>query len=140
MGNILGQIFRKLQEDCNGRITITAGCWVFEPPRHYKLNGNERQSTDATGQTMTLIGKQGVFCPNPEIGDGNFPQSTRSGIWFVPWSFCRKCEYYRKTGEDGLRYPHCNWIRLCRGGDRGAAEETLGIVKAAAKFADEMVK
>lgn len=137
---VFDRLARQLLEACNGRITITRGCWVFEIPNNYPPDGPVHRREDATGRPMFLISKKGVHCANPRVGEGTFPQSNSSDHWFVPWAFCHKCQYYRKGGTDGLRYPHCDWVRSRRGSDIGAAREMLGALSDAAEFADNIIK
>ena len=135
---ILDRLAKSTLEACNGRIIITPGCWVFEVPSDYTSRDAIRESKDAMGKPMFLIGKKGVFCSNPEMY--GYPKSaTSEDIYFVPWADCHKCQYYRKGGTDGLGYPHCDWVHQRRGGNIGAAREVLGIMEEAKKFADSFL-
>jgi hypothetical protein len=139
MMSTLSQLIKDQNEAYNGRIWYTPGNWVFEPtPQQLKLRNRSRK--DATGREMYLVRQRGVDCFNPDVGEGQYPKSTSSSCWFIPWSVCRKCQYYRKGGTDGLRYPHCAWLRERRGGDRGAAKARIAALGKAIKFADEMMR
>ena len=135
---VLDDLFKRRREVCNGRIETAAGNWVFEPTVKQREDCNHVRE-DATGRTMYLVKQRGAWCLNPDVCEGVYPKSTSSGCWFVPWAHCRKCRHYRKGGTDGLRFPHCDWQRLRRGGDKGAAKETLGVMRDAVSFADEVM-
>lgn len=135
----LDRIARERAFACNGRIRTTGGCWVFELPEHYPRDGNILKGTDATGRPMFCISKKGVFCSNPEVGKDVFPESNDSPHWYVPHSVCRKCQDYCKGGTNGLKYPHCDWVRSKRGGNLGAVLETAQIYSDAVDFAESIV-
>lgn len=136
---IFDRIVRQLAYECNGRIYTTSGCWVFQVPKNYPKDAHLLKGTDATGKPMFCIGKKGVFCPNPDVGENTYPQSKDSRIWFVPHSVCRKCQHYCKTGSNRLRYPHCDWVRSRRGGNAGAVINTARVYIDVLDFADRMI-
>lgn len=140
---ILDRIFRDQLEVCNGRIRPYPNLWVFEPTEKQAKRTLEKiapgilESEDDLGRKMYLVVGRGVACPNPAVGEALYPQIENR--WWLPLSLCRKCKHYCKTGVHHLRYPHCDWVRQQRGGDIGAARETLGVFNEAKRTADEIM-
>ena len=138
----LDYIYRRKLETYRGRIAITSGGWTFAPTKaeikKVLASGNPHihESVDGTGKKIYLVSRRSVFCYNPAIGD--YPKSSESELWFVPWSVCRKCEHYRKSTRK-RRYPACDWRRKRLGGTAGAAKATVKIFEEAVKTADKMI-
>lgn len=135
--NALGQIYRSRIEACQGRIEICSGNWIFDE-NVTPSDTTYHHGTDATGRATTLVKQRGVWCLNPEVAEGKYPENKDRKMWFVPWKVCRKCEHYRKTGK--LRFPHCALTRQKRGGRSGAARDMLGLYNKAAKEAKELLR
>jgi hypothetical protein len=133
----LAYLADRIVEQCNGRINRIGSTWVFAEDAPKKLITRFR-SKSASGREIVLIRKAGVHCTNPGA-DVAWPKSSNSEHWFVPWSVCSRCREYRRGGNDGLRYPHCNYERKARGGTRGAAWEMEAAMKDALKMVDDLM-
>ena len=102
-------------------------------PEYIKLSTAQSDS----GKMTTLISESGVHCYNKELWPDH-PQF-KDTYRCIPRSLCRKCEFYRKGGYDRIKYPHCDWLRKERGGDKGAVKEIFGLVNKAVKETERMM-
>ena len=115
--SFFGDWFEKAREKALGRIHIYPGRWVFSKDAPLATDEDDAQSRftrpDADGVSMECIGQKAVFCGN-RMWQGQYPRivrgndKTQPGHYAVPWSVCRKCEYYLKSGN-GIKYPRCLW-------------------------------
>jgi len=141
--SIWDRMCRERLEYCNGRINTAPGNWVFEPTQTQiarTIDSNPysfRNSTDRTGRKMYLIKQQGVWCTNPEIGNG-YPHDKDHDFWYLPAAVCRKCPHYvgRKRGK---RYASCSWAKEKRGGAKGAAQSVVDTLDKAVEMANQIM-
>ena len=143
--NVFAQMFKSMSEKHNGKIRWYTARWVYEPtekqikkaqenrPEYIKLSTAQSDS----GKMTTLISESGVHCYNKDLWPDH-PQF-KDTYRCIPRSLCRKCEFYRKGGYDRIKYPHCDWLRKERGGDKGAAKEIIGLVNKAVKETERIM-
>jgi hypothetical protein len=140
LARLISDRIRRSIEYANGKITTLSGGWVFQPTEtqtqeEISRAGTLHESTDDTGRAMYLVLQRSTRCSNPGMST-NRPQI--EGQWCVPIKTCRRCQHYRKGGDDGLRYPHCDWARAQRGGTRAGRARALKDLNKAAKEAAEI--
>lgn len=125
--NTLKMLFKSILESNNGKIHIKGNCWVLS--KYYSNDplikskgcryGSEKTSPlierkDKNGDTMVLVRRRGVHCPNIIYFEGR-PQhaNDQTTVCSLPYSTCKKCEHHvpssskRNMGGKLIRYPTC---------------------------------
>jgi hypothetical protein len=143
--SIFGRIYNDIIRASNGEIRFTSCCFVFNPTSAQIKRSIQRNphlplvEKDVTGNNKYLVAVRGVTCSNHNVCAGKFPQCKATGRWSVPATFCKKCTHYRGRGDDGLKYPHCDWLRRINGGVDGALEKISNSICASVDTVNKLI-
>lgn len=131
MAGIFSQFLKSVYESSAGRISWMSNMWAIVDSRWDKkrlvnknLIGSSRvnERGEWKGENgVTLVKKIcNPNCPSPPGDD--FYQNEKNGLFWVPATECRKCEFHMKSDQN-FRFPRCVFKRATT--PKEVAQDTL---------------